>query len=151
MVSNASSAQRLPANVAAALARGNKIEAIKLLRQATGLGLAEAKHVIDAVSAIDGTVDAMATRPTHNPTLADVTAALQAGKKIEAIRLYREFAGVGLKEAKDAVVQMDQMTPPSAAAPDGLSPGQVPPSSGWVGWAVAAGLIAFAAYWWFGH
>ena len=28
---------------------------------------------------------------------------LQSGKKIEAIKLYRELTGAGLKEAKDAV------------------------------------------------
>ena len=29
--------------------------------------------------------------------------ALQSGNKIEAIKLYRELTGAGLKEAKDAV------------------------------------------------
>lgn len=38
----------LPPQVAAELARGNKIKAIKLLRQATGLGLKEAKDAVDA-------------------------------------------------------------------------------------------------------
>jgi hypothetical protein len=38
----------LPPDVADALHRGNKIEAIKRLRTATGLGLAEAKDRIDA-------------------------------------------------------------------------------------------------------
>ncbi|MGZ5038849.1 MAG: ribosomal protein L7/L12 [Usitatibacter sp.] len=37
----------LPPDVVDALRRGNKIEAIKLLRQATGLGLAEAKARVD--------------------------------------------------------------------------------------------------------
>ncbi|MFI5380380.1 MAG: ribosomal protein L7/L12, partial [Tepidisphaerales bacterium] len=35
-----------------------------------------------------------------------VVAALNAGKKIEAIRVYREATGLGLKEAKDAVEAM---------------------------------------------
>lgn len=33
----------------------------------------------------------------------DFYAALQAGKMINAIKIYREVTGVGLKEAKDAV------------------------------------------------
>ena len=37
----------LPADVIEALRRGNKIEAIKLLRDASKLGLAEAKSVIE--------------------------------------------------------------------------------------------------------
>ena len=36
--------------VAAALARGNKIEAIKLVRHDTGLGLAEAKDLVEALA-----------------------------------------------------------------------------------------------------
>jgi hypothetical protein len=37
----------LPPESRAELARGNKIEAIKLLRKATGLGLKEAKDLVD--------------------------------------------------------------------------------------------------------
>ena len=40
--------RNLPSDVVEALRRGNKIEAIKRLREATGLGLAEAKSVVDA-------------------------------------------------------------------------------------------------------
>ena len=38
----------LPDNVVDALRRGNKIEAIKLLREQTGAGLKEAKDAVDA-------------------------------------------------------------------------------------------------------
>lgn len=37
----------LPPHVLAALRAGNKLEAVKLLREATGLGLMESKDVID--------------------------------------------------------------------------------------------------------
>jgi len=40
----------LPADVESALRRGNKIEAIRLLRGHTGLGLKEAKDTIDAAA-----------------------------------------------------------------------------------------------------
>jgi hypothetical protein len=43
----------LPADVALALQRGNKIEAIKLLRMARRIGLKDAKEVIDGVIAQD--------------------------------------------------------------------------------------------------
>ena len=42
-------------------------------------------------------------RATSNPLPANVLDALQAGNKIEAIRLLREATGLGLKEAKDWV------------------------------------------------
>lgn len=38
----------LPADVIAAAQRGEKIEAIKILRERTGLGLKEAKDAVDA-------------------------------------------------------------------------------------------------------
>lgn len=43
----------LPADVALALQRGNKIEAIKLLRLARRIGLKDAKEIIDGVIAQD--------------------------------------------------------------------------------------------------
>jgi ribosomal protein L7/L12 len=44
-------------------------------------------------------------------TEADVLRLLSAGEKIGAIRLYREMTGLGLKEAKDAVDEMEQKLP----------------------------------------
>jgi ribosomal protein L7/L12 len=43
--------------------------------------------------------------------LDDVRAALASGNKIEAIKLYRLQTGVGLKEAKDAVDEMEKGYP----------------------------------------
>ena len=43
---------------------------------------------------------AYAAGPVFPPSFAD---ALRRGKMIEAIKIYREVTGVGLKEAKDAV------------------------------------------------
>jgi hypothetical protein len=44
----------LPPQVIDALKRGNKIEAIKLLREAMALGLAEAKSVVEAHDMVGG-------------------------------------------------------------------------------------------------
>ena len=41
----------LPADVLEAIDRGRKVEAIKLLREATGLGLANAKVLVDRAAA----------------------------------------------------------------------------------------------------
>ncbi|MEU6140230.1 ribosomal protein L7/L12 [Streptomyces sp. NPDC047081] len=40
------------------------------------------------------------------PWSAEVADLVRAGKKIEAIKMYREATGVGLKEAKDAVEKL---------------------------------------------
>jgi len=45
---------QLPRDVVAAIEQGQKIEAIKLLRQATGLGLANAKVLVDRASRTHG-------------------------------------------------------------------------------------------------
>ena len=44
--------------------------------------------------------------PQERPEMAAIRQAVQAGNKIEAIRLYRMLYGVGLKEAKMAIDAM---------------------------------------------
>ncbi len=46
--------------------------------------------------------------PAPNSLEGRVLAALQAGRKIEAVKLYRAERNVGLKEAKDAVEDLAQ-------------------------------------------
>jgi ribosomal protein L7/L12 len=81
---------------------GNKIAAIKAYRERTGLGLKEAKDAVEALAA----------QPAREPNLANLSAngpddevltLIRSGKKIAAIKAYREQTGVGLKDAKDAV------------------------------------------------
>ena len=47
MVSDTNSSAQLPATATAAVARGSKVEAIKEVRAATGLGLLEAKQQVE--------------------------------------------------------------------------------------------------------
>ena len=61
-----------------------------------------------------------------------MAAALRKGERLEAIRLMRETAGLGLKEAKDAV---DAFTREQSAADRDRAPGEVPRRSG-SGWLV---------------
>src|SRR6185436_382395 len=91
----------LPEDVLAALSRGETVEAVKRLRAATGLGLQEAKYLLDRHRQPSGGFAEERAASTAVP--ASVRNALAAGNKIEAIRLFREHSGVGLKEAKDAV------------------------------------------------
>ena len=115
----------LPASVLNTLERGDTIEAIKLLRSATGLGLKEAKDVVDAHARGVGR-QALPSPSTKNLP-ANVIAALQRGEKIEAIKLLREATGLGLKEAKDAVESA--LSPPSRADKVRRAPGEVPRSN----------------------
>jgi ribosomal protein L7/L12 len=85
---------------------GNKIAAIKLCREATGLGLAEAK---DFVERLESSPDAQLAPAPEAGALAPVADLLFAGRKIDAIKLYREQVkpGAGLKESKEAVEQLE--------------------------------------------
>ncbi len=94
----------LPDNVLQALQEGQTIEAIKRLRQSSGLGLKEAKDRIDAYQQGKPMQTTASASGTTLP--ASVQAALSTGNKIEAIKLLREQTGLGLKEAKDAVEAM---------------------------------------------
>jgi ribosomal protein L7/L12 len=105
------------------VAAGQKIEAIKLLREATGLGLADAKSAIDAVGSgapipphVLQRIDAHAADASAEDLPADVLAAAATGNRIEAIRLLREQRGLGLKEAKDL---LDRVVPVPAGAKKG--------------------------------
>lgn len=83
------------------LAVGQKIEAIKVYREATGAGLAEAKTAVESIEAGEPVQSAS---ELAIPELAEqIVDLLKQGQKIEAVKLYREHAGVGLKEAKDIV------------------------------------------------
>jgi ribosomal protein L7/L12 len=45
--------------------------------------------------------------PLSDDALKSLTKALMQGRKIEAIKLYREFSGLGLKESKDAAEELE--------------------------------------------
>ncbi|MBB5203349.1 ribosomal protein L7/L12 [Inhella inkyongensis] len=88
----------LPTDVQALLLSGRVIEAIRRLRELTGMGLKEAKDAIDA-GGWDGAQAPFAGQP--GPA---VQQALHAGQYIDALRLLRdEQPGLGLKEAKQAL------------------------------------------------
>ncbi|MCM5682664.1 ribosomal protein L7/L12 [Schlegelella sp. S2-27] len=133
----------LPENVVEALEAGRTIEAIKRLRDATGVSLKEAKDEIDAH--LQGSWTGTPAPRLSTPGLPlPVQQALQRGNKIEAIRLLREHTGLGLKEAKDRVEAAEASAGDASA---GLAPGEVPRRAGaawW--WGVAALVTAALAY-----
>ena len=93
--------------IRAAMAAGKKIEAIKLYRAASGAGLAEAKKFVE---------DLEANRPAGQPAMESVSnddidqiqAALFAGEKIRAIKLYRASTGEQLKDSKDFIDALEE-------------------------------------------
>jgi ribosomal protein L7/L12 len=90
--------------VQAALAAGQKIEAIKHYRELTGVGLKEAKDAVDALE--QGRLISFTPSASAPPDLAEVTRLARGGQLIQAIKLHRELTGLGLKESKDAVERL---------------------------------------------
>ncbi len=100
---------------------GKMLEAIKLYREQTGAGLAQAKEFVEGAKAggeqiyqrIQGKVDVLlrkleipyepGTNPPEYQFYEQIKALLRSNNKIEAIKVYREATNLGLKEAKDAV------------------------------------------------
>jgi len=95
------------------LRAGKKIEAIKLYREQTGVGLREAKEAVEAIERGETPALPSPQLPATSPNpygidLAAITALVRQGNKIGAIKLYREQTGIGLKEAKDAVEALER-------------------------------------------
>ncbi len=108
----------LVANIRELYRKGDKLAAVKALRAATGLGLADAIRIADKLGAtakpapskqgsaageplpITATPVTAAIGPDHNDELRSLVA---AGQQIEAIELVRTLTGMGLKDAKDYV------------------------------------------------
>lgn len=134
----------LPPEVVAAIQSGHTIEAIKLLRERTGLGLTEAKQAVDHYVLSQATPREARAAGTSLPPAA--IQALQSGNKIEAIRLVREHSGLGLAEAKYLVDSHSATTEPSSSV--SLSPGsqsqQRSTSFLWI--AILLAVVAYLIY-----
>lgn len=130
----------LPPQVLHAMERGQQIEAIRLLREATGLGLKEAKDAIDAhLRGESVMLPSAGGMPDSTPT--DVVEALQRGHKIEAVRRMRAHTGLGLKESKERVDVLQAQLGLQA-----LAPGEVRRGRGWWWWIVLV-AAALGVYW----
>lgn len=96
-----SSKPTISEQAAAAANAGNLIEAIKQVREETGLGLKEAKDLVEAYLRNAHNPSPTGTSPAEMPIAAML--ALKNGLLIEAIKHYREHNRCGLKDAKEAV------------------------------------------------
>lgn len=112
-----------PPAVLEALKRGNKIEAIKLLRQVTKMGLAETKALVDAIES---------QRTAGGPGAPNRTTSASAGAAQPSIRIRQHPTHHYVPHSKS-----------------GLSPGEVPRTGASLGWLwvvlVVAAAVVFLA------
>ena len=93
------------------------IHAIKLYREATGVGLAEAKAAVEEMAQNESTKPPDDMRDMDNPVLESrIKSLLSRNRKVDAVKIYREEYGVGLKDAKEAV-EMIEASMRGAASP----------------------------------
>ena len=93
------------------------IHAIKLYREATGASLAEAKRAVEEMAFVEVTKPPSGVRSFDNPVLeSKIRSLLAKGKKIDAIKIYREEYGIGLNEAKNAVERIEATMPRDSAS-----------------------------------
>jgi ribosomal protein L7/L12 len=103
--------------IAELIEQGRKIEAIKLLRENTGVSLEEAKEQIERLTAeAAGQMDPAERHGLSTAGLPeDVLALARAGQKLEAIKILRERTGTGLKEAKEQIEAVTNNAPSAAS------------------------------------
>jgi ribosomal protein L7/L12 len=83
--------------------KGNKIEAIKMLRVENNLDLKTAKGLVDRFS-VDGNISINNPENQKNITVSEnVLSFLRKGKKNDAIKVLRQETGLGMKDSKEMV------------------------------------------------
>jgi hypothetical protein len=73
---------------------------------------------------------------------ADVVAALERGRKVDAIKKLREIRGIGLKESKELVDLYASQNPLVGASSGGESPG----ANAAIGVLIVCGVIGYFVY-----
>lgn len=93
------------------LSQGNKIQAIKLLRSYTSMGLKEAKDFVEDIqSGKKPQIRINKIESIFSEQVAEeVKVLLSNGEKIGAIKRVRELTNVGLREAKDFVEEIEKI------------------------------------------
>lgn len=112
------------------LEAGNKIEAIRVYREATQSSLKTAKEAVEAFER--GELLQIPARPSPEPPAgvasdpADLQEKIESlvrkGNKLQAIAIYRREMGVDLKAAKDAIDALESGMPWALLAPVGHHP-----------------------------
>ena len=86
--------------------------AIKVYREATGASLAEAKEAVEKMGRNEHSKPPPGERRFDDPVLeSKIRSLLSKGKKIEAVKIYREEYRTSLNEAKNAVDGIEASMP----------------------------------------
>ncbi|WP_316836668.1 CFI-box-CTERM domain-containing protein [Pedobacter nutrimenti] len=96
------------AQVLLLLQRNRKVEAVKLVMDAAKCGLKEAKDFVDHFRESGTSSISRSERSFHENLDAELTSLLLHGKKIDAVKLYKDHTGAGLKDSVDYVNSLQE-------------------------------------------
>jgi|GEM_PF-2952483 ribosomal protein L7/L12 len=105
-VTSGQSHESLGSRVRQLLAEGQKIEAVKAVKNTLGLSLEESKNWVDAIDEDREANPVSIEKPNDGESegiYAEIRALVAAGRKIDAIKHAMQGLSLGLKEAKDLV------------------------------------------------
>lgn len=106
------------AEILTLLKQGNKIAAIKIFKEATGMGLKESKQFVDILAEGIDEIDDEYIEKLNNQKIsikdedveqdfAEIQKLLLQGKKIEAVKFVKEKGEISLKSAKTIVDKIE--------------------------------------------
>ena len=88
------------AEIRADLLAGRKLAAVKLYKELTDCSLIEAKDFVEGLP-VDGDVGGQLLKGPIDPAQIDrILDALQSGKKLNAVKIYKDSSGASLMESK---------------------------------------------------
>ena len=136
---------------------GSKVLAIKMLREQNGLGLAEAKQLLESADTGADAADSPLALNSAIPASAElrIHAAMASGNKLEAVKLLKEATGLGLAEAKERIDQAMQGEPlnleaalhqPSSPNAASSAPGEIKDSHSLLWLALILVALAWGAW-----
>jgi len=85
------------------VSRNRKLEAVKLVYEATECGLKEAKEYVDSLETVNIADEKYDLNPDCKDLDSSILSLMSQGKKLEAVKLYKDITGAGLAESKDYV------------------------------------------------
>lgn len=92
--------------IRAELRAGRKLQAVKLYKEWTGSSLLDAKQYVEQMKARHPADFAPMASGPGDDEMDQILDALRQGRKIQAIKLYKENSGASLKDAKEFIERL---------------------------------------------
>jgi len=139
----------VPEDARRAAVGGRIVEAVKITRRETGVGLAEAKQAVDAYLQQGDTDGARprAGRVAHGLIPPGAVAALHHGRLVDAIKQTRDSRRIGLKDAKQTVERYLDAHPHVRRRLEQAMAERRPSTARLVGTVILIALALLGAYW----